>query len=185
MPARSKFATPKDYTVTIGVEADIGTEGADNFRSVQHPDLRAYHVLANPPFNDFHWFRKDDAARWQWSGVPWTTRQGCPQGERGVVHQLGVPPKGNANFAWLQRFIHHLAPEGIAGVDSVCLRYASGNCTMSSNQSGDCPARSAMKMPKAKSQSLPRQRDVRRALIEADLVDCMVALPGHARNAFN
>lgn len=52
------------------------------------------------------------------------------------------------------------------------------NCSMSSNQSGDCPARSASSKPKAKPQSLPRQRDIRRALIEGDLVDCMVALPG-------
>ena len=52
------------------------------------------------------------------------------------------------------------------------------NGSMSSNQSVDCHARSAMTKPKAKPQSLPRQRDIRRALIEADLVDCMVALPG-------
>ena len=52
------------------------------------------------------------------------------------------------------------------------------NGSMSSNQSGDCPARSAMKTPKAKPQSLPRQRDICRAFIEADLVDCMIALPG-------
>ena len=80
-------------------------------------------------------------------------------------------PKGNANFAWVQHFIHHLAPQGMAG-------FVLANGSMSSNQSGDCPARSAMKTPKAKPQSLPRQRDIRRALIEADLVDCMVALPG-------
>jgi type I restriction enzyme M protein len=76
----------------------------------------------------------------------------------------------NANFAWVQHFIHHLAPQGMAG-------FVLANGSMSSNQSGDCPARSATKMPKAKPQSLPRQRDIRRALIEADLVDCVVALP--------
>jgi type I restriction enzyme M protein len=95
-----------------GIEADIGKEHADTFRSVQHPDLRADYVLANPPFNDSDWFRKDDDVRWQWSGATWTTRKGCPQGERGGVHQFGVPPKGNANFAWVQHFIHHLAPQG-------------------------------------------------------------------------
>ena len=56
--------------------------------------------------------------------------------------------------------------------------YVLANGSMPSNQSGDCPARSAMKTPKAKPQSLPRQRVIRRALIEADLVDSMVALPG-------
>ena len=55
--------------------------------------LRADYVLANPPFNDSDWFRKDDDVRWQ----------------------FGVPPKGNANFAWVQHFIHHLAPDGMAG----------------------------------------------------------------------
>lgn len=112
-----------------GIEADIGKEHADTFRNVQHPDLRADYVLANPPFNDSDWFRKDDDVRWQY----------------------GVPPKGNANFAWVQHFIHHLAPHGMAG-------FVLANGSMSSNQSGE--------------------GDIRRALIEADLVDCMVALPG-------
>ena len=112
-----------------GIEADIGKEHADTFRNVQHPDLRADYVLANPPFNDSDWFRKDDDVRWQ----------------------FGVPPKGNANFAWVQHFIHHLAPEGMAG-------FVLANGSMSSNQSGE--------------------GEIRRAMIEADLVDCMVALPG-------
>jgi type I restriction enzyme M protein len=112
-----------------GIEADIGKEHADTFRNVQHPDLRADYVLANPPFNDSDWFRKDDDVRWQ----------------------FGVPPKGNANFAWVQHFIHHLAPQGMAG-------FVLANGSMSSNQSGE--------------------GEIRRAMIEADLVDCMVALPG-------
>ncbi len=66
------------------------------------------------------------------------------QGERGGVHQFGVPPKGNANFARVQHFIHHLAPQGMAG-------FVLANGSMSSNQSGE--------------------GDIRRALIEADLVD--------------
>ncbi|MEY5015195.1 MAG: hypothetical protein RIS92_1553, partial [Verrucomicrobiota bacterium] len=90
---------------------------------------RADYVLANPPFNDSDWFRKDDDVRWQ----------------------FGVPPKGNANFAWVQHFIHHLAPQGMAG-------FVLANGSMSSNQSGE--------------------GDIRQKLIEADLVDCMVALPG-------
>jgi type I restriction enzyme M protein len=112
-----------------GVEADFGPEHADTFRRDLHPDLRADFVLANPPFNDSDWFRKDDDVRWQY----------------------GVPPKGNANFAWVQHFIHHLAPNGMAG-------FVLANGSMSSNQSGE--------------------GEIRRALIEADLVDCMVAMPG-------
>jgi type I restriction enzyme M protein len=112
-----------------GIEADFGKEHADTFRADQHPDLRADYVLANPPFNDSDWFRKDDDVRWQY----------------------GVPPKGNANFAWVQHFIHHLAPHGMAG-------FVLANGSMSSNQSGE--------------------GEIRQKLIEADLVDCMVALPG-------
>ena len=112
-----------------GIEADFGPEHADTFRRDLHPDLRADYVIANPPFNDSDWFRKDDDVRWQ----------------------FGVPPRGNANFAWVQHFIHHLAPQGMAG-------FVLANGSMSSNQSGE--------------------GEIRRALIEADLVDCMVALPG-------
>ena len=68
------------------------------------------------------------------------------------------------SIAWTQHFIHHLALHGMAG-------FVLANGSMSSNQSTDCPARSASSKPKAKPQSLPRQRDIRRALIEADLVD--------------
>jgi type I restriction enzyme M protein len=112
-----------------GIEADLGEEQADTFRRDLHPDLRADFVLANPPFNDSDWFRKDDDARWQ----------------------FGLPPRGNANFAWVQHFIHHLAPNGMAG-------FVLANGSMSSNQSGE--------------------GEIRRAIIEADLIDCMVALPG-------
>ena len=112
-----------------GIEADFGAEHADSFRRDLHPDLRADFVIANPPFNDSDWFRKDDDVRWQ----------------------FGVPPKGNANFAWVQHFIHHLAPNGYAG-------FVLANGSMSSNQSGE--------------------GEIRKAIIDADLVDCMVALPG-------
>ncbi len=111
-----------------GIEADFGPEHADTFRRVLHPDLRADYVLANPPFNDSDWFRKDDDVRWQY----------------------GVPPRGNANFAWVQHFLHHLAPNGFAG-------FVLANGSMSSNQSGE--------------------GEIRKAIIEADHVDCMVALP--------
>lgn len=112
-----------------GIEADFGPEQADSFRRDLHPDLRADFVLANPPFNDSDWFRKDDDVRWKY----------------------GVPPKGSANFAWVQHFIHHLAPHGMAG-------FVLANVSMSSNQSGE--------------------GEIRKAIIEADLVDCMVAMPG-------
>jgi type I restriction enzyme M protein len=112
-----------------GIEADLGEEQADTFRRDLHPDLRADFVLANPPFNDSDWFRKGDDARWQ----------------------FGLPPRGNTNFAWVQHFIYHLAPTGMAG-------FVLANGSMSSNQSGE--------------------GEIRRAIIEADLVDCMVAFPG-------
>jgi type I restriction enzyme M protein len=114
-----------------GIEANLGKEHADSFHRDLHPDLRADYVLANPPFNDSDWrgdLLKDDK-RWQY----------------------GTPPAGNANFAWVQHFIHHLAPNGCAG-------FVLANGSMSSNQSGE--------------------GEIRKAIIEADLVDCMVALPG-------
>jgi type I restriction enzyme M protein len=112
-----------------GIEADFGPEQADTFRRDLHKDIKAQFVIANPPFNDSDWHRADDDVRWAY----------------------GTPPKGNANFAWVQHFIHHLAPDGFAG-------FVLANGSMSSNQSGE--------------------GDIRKAIIDADLVDCMVALPG-------
>src|SRR2546427_440770 len=112
-----------------GIDAQIAH--GDTFHNDKHPDLKADYVLANPPFNDSDWrgeLLKDDK-RWVY----------------------GVPPPGNANFAWAQHFIHHLAPTGLAG-------FVLANGSMSSNQSGE--------------------GEIRKNLIEADLVDCMVALPG-------
>ncbi|MBU2802672.1 SAM-dependent DNA methyltransferase [Acidithiobacillus caldus] len=114
-----------------GIEADLGPEAADTFHKDLHPDLRADYILANPPFNISDWggdLLRDDK-RWQY----------------------GVPPTGNANFAWVQHMVHHLAPYGIAG-------FVLANGSMSSNTSGE--------------------GEIRKNLIEADLVDCMVALPG-------
>jgi type I restriction enzyme M protein len=112
-----------------GIDAQIAH--GDTFHKDGHPDLKADYVLANPPFNDSDWrgelLREDK--RWVY----------------------GVPPAGNANFAWVQHFIHHLAPTGLAG-------FVLANGSMSSNQSGE--------------------GEIRKAIIEADLVDCMVALPG-------
>jgi type I restriction enzyme M protein len=112
-----------------GIEADFGTENADTFKRDLHKDLKADFVIANPPFNDSDWARDDTDVRWKY----------------------GVPPKGNANFAWVQHFIHHLAPNGYAG-------FVLANGSMSSNQSGE--------------------GEIRQAIVEADLVDCMVAMPG-------
>ena len=112
-----------------GIEGDFGPEHADTFRRDLHPDLKADFVLANPPFNDSDWYRNDEDVRWKY----------------------GLPPKGNANFAWVQHFIHHVSPTGFAG-------FVLANGSMSSNQSGE--------------------GDIRKAMVEADLVDCMVAMPG-------
>ena len=112
-----------------GIDAQIGH--GDTFHNDAHPDLKADYVLANPPFNDSDWrgeLLKDDK-RWVY----------------------GIPPAGNANYAWVQHFIHHLAPTGLAG-------FVLANGSMSSNQSNEGA--------------------IRKAIIEADLVDGMVALPG-------
>ncbi len=114
-----------------GIDGNLGKEQADTFHRDLHPDLKADYVLANPPFNDSDWrgeLLRDDQ-RWQ----------------------FGTPPAGNANFAWVSHFIHHLAPAGIAG-------FVLANGSMSSNQSGE--------------------GEIRKNIIEADIVDCMVALPG-------
>jgi type I restriction enzyme M protein len=112
-----------------GIDAQIAH--GDTFHADKHPDLKADYVLANPPFNDSDWrgelLREDK--RWVY----------------------GVPPAGNANFAWVQHFIWHLAPTGLAG-------FVLANGSMSSNQSGE--------------------GEIRRNIVEADLADCMIALPG-------
>ncbi|MBK9262335.1 MAG: SAM-dependent DNA methyltransferase [Polyangiaceae bacterium] len=112
-----------------GIDAKI-LQG-DSFHGDAHKDLKADYVLANPPFNDSDWGgqRLREDMRWKY----------------------GVPPVGNANFAWVQHFLHHLSPAGIAG-------FVLANGSMSSQQSGE--------------------GEIRKAMVEADLVDCMVALPG-------
>ena len=114
-----------------GLLCDLGKENADSFHRDLHPDLKADFILANPPFNMSDWGgdRLRDDKRWKY----------------------GIPPANNANYAWIQHFIHHLAPNGMAG-------FVLANGSMSSNTSGE--------------------GEIRKALIEADLVDCMVALPG-------
>jgi type I restriction enzyme M protein len=114
-----------------GIDGNLGPEHADSFHHDLHKDLRFDFVLANPPFNDSDWGgdRLREDVRWKY----------------------GAPPAGNANFAWVQHFIHHLSPNGVAG-------FVLANGSMSSNQSGE--------------------GDIRRAMVEADVVDCMVAMPG-------
>ena len=111
-----------------GIEGKI--EHGDTFHNDRQPDLKADYILANPPFNVSDWGgeRLREDKRWKY----------------------GVPAVGNANFAWVQHIVHHLAPTGLAG-------FVLANGSMSSNQSGE--------------------GEIRKALIEADLVDCMVALP--------
>jgi len=113
-----------------GIEADLGPHHADSFHNDLHKDLKADFILANPPFNMSDWGgeRLRDDVRWRY----------------------GVPPVGNANYAWVQHIIHHLSPTGIAG-------FVLANGSMSSNQSGE--------------------GEIRKNIIEADLVDCMIALP--------
>lgn len=114
-----------------GISSNLGKENADSFHRDLHPDLKADFILANPPFNMSDWGgdRLREDKRWKY----------------------GLPPVNNANYAWVQHFIHHLGPNGTAG-------FVLANGSMSSNTSGE--------------------GGIRKAIIEADLVDCMVAMPG-------
>ncbi|WP_444943150.1 type I restriction-modification system subunit M [Microbulbifer sp. ZKSA006] len=114
-----------------GIDFNFGKEPANTYTNDQHPDLRADFVMANPPFNMKEWDTgvAEDDKRWQY----------------------GRPPSGNANFAWLQHMLFHLAPNGSMG-----LLLANGSMSSNTNNEGE----------------------IRKRLIEADLVECMVALPG-------
>jgi type I restriction enzyme M protein len=113
-----------------GIDANLGPQWGDSFGSDLHPDLRADFVLANPPFNISQWggglLREDP--RWKY----------------------GVPPAGNANFAWIQHMLHHLAPTGTMAT-------VLANGSLSSKQSGE--------------------GEIRKNLVETDLVECIVAMP--------
>jgi len=114
-----------------GLDYDFGKEPASTYTNVQHPDLRADFIMANPPFNMREWNTgvDDNDPRWVY----------------------GQPPANNANFAWLQHMLHHLAPDG-----SQALLLANGSMSSTTNNEGE----------------------IRAALVENDLVECMVALPG-------
>lgn len=114
-----------------GIDADIRWNNEGSFHRDEFPDLKADFILANPPFNVSDWGGERLANDRRW--------------------KHGAPPKGNANFGWLQHILHHLAPRGTAGV-------VLANGSMSSQQSGE--------------------GDIRKAMVEADVVDCIVALPG-------
>lgn len=111
-----------------GIDGNLAPRWGDTFADDKHPDLKADFVMANPPFNIKDWARDEGDPRWRY----------------------GVPPKGNANYAWLQHMIAKLGERGTAGI-------VLANGSMSSQQSGE--------------------GEIRQALVEADLVACMVAMP--------
>lgn len=114
-----------------GLDYDFGKEPASTYTNDQHPDLRADFIMANPPFNMKEWNTgvDDNDPRWVY----------------------GTPPSGNANFAWMQHMLYHLAPDG-----SQALLLANGSMSSTTNNEGE----------------------IRAALVENDLIECMVALPG-------
>lgn len=113
-----------------GIDADFGAYNADTFTNDLHPTLKADFILANPPFNYHPWGQKalKDDKRWRY----------------------GLPPSGNANYAWIQHMIHHLAPNGKIGL-------VLANGALSSQTSGE--------------------GEIRRKIIEDDLVEAIVAMP--------
>lgn len=113
-----------------GLDGNIGEHHADTFHDDQHKTLKADYILANPPFNISDWGgdQLTDDVRWKY----------------------GIPPAGNANYAWLQHMVYHLAPNGVAGI-------VLANGSLSSNTSNE--------------------GEIRKNMLEADLVDAIVALP--------
>ncbi|MEJ5207194.1 class I SAM-dependent DNA methyltransferase [Denitratimonas sp. CY0512] len=114
-----------------GIDFNFGSGPADTLLNDLHPDLRADFVMANPPFNMKEWWNEKLAADPRWIA--------------------GTPPQGNANFAWLQHMLWHLAPTG-----SMALLLANGSMSSNTNNEGE----------------------IRKRLVEDDYVECMVALPG-------
>ena len=113
-----------------GIEANLGSYNADTFFNDCHPTLRADFIMANPPFNLSGW--------------------GAEQLKDDVRWQYGIPPASNANFAWLQHMIYHLAPNGKIGM-------VLANGALSSQSGGE--------------------GEIRQNIINADLVECIVAMP--------
>ncbi|MEU7640804.1 class I SAM-dependent DNA methyltransferase [Streptomyces sp. NPDC039016] len=111
-----------------GVGGNLGTRWGNTFADDQHPGLKADYVMANPPFNIKTWVPDESDTRWK----------------------FGVPPKSNANYAWLQHVVSKLGEQGVAGII-----LANGSMTSQSSTEGR----------------------IRQAIVDADLVACMVALP--------
>ena len=137
-PDISIYGQESNYTTWRLAKMNLAIRGidgrikhGDTFHKNRHPDLKADYILANPPFNVSDWGaeRLKEDQRWR----------------------FGVPPKGNANFAWVQHIVHHLSPRGVAG-------FVLANGSMSSRQKAEAA--------------------IRQGLVDAELVDCMVALPG-------
>jgi type I restriction enzyme M protein len=139
------FRLAKMNMAIRGIDAHI--EWADTFQNDKHKDLKADYIIANPPFNDEDWgFSKvKEDVRWAFGTPP----AGGPRKQKdgSTINVDG----GNANYAWIQHFVHHLSPGGTAG-------FVLANGSMSTNTSGE--------------------GEIRQKLIEADMVDCMIALPG-------
>jgi type I restriction enzyme M protein len=114
-----------------GIDFNFGGAPGDTLLNDLHPDLRADYVMANPPFNMKEWWNEKLASDPRWIA--------------------GTPPQGNANFAWLQHMLYHLAPAG-----SMALLLANGSMSSNTNNEGE----------------------IRKKLIEDGYVECMVALPG-------
>ncbi|MBT9499482.1 MAG: SAM-dependent DNA methyltransferase [Zoogloea sp.] len=114
-----------------GIDYNLGKEPGDTFTKNQHRDLRADFILANPPFNISDWWH------------------GSLEGDPRWVY--GDPPQGNANYAWLQHMLYHLAPHGRAGIV-----LANGSMSSSQNNEGQ----------------------IRAEMVDADVVEVMIALPG-------
>ena len=115
-----------------GIEANLGQQNADSFHNDQHKSLKADYIMANPPFNISDWGgeRLIDDPRWS---------------------KYGIPPTGNANYAWILHMLYHLAPSGTAG-------FVLANGSLSS--------------------STISEYNIRKNLIEDDKIDCIVTLPG-------
>lgn len=114
-----------------GIDNDLGESHADTFHSDQHKGLKADYILANPPFNASDWGQERLLDDYRW--------------------QFGIPPKGNANYAWIQHIVSKLAPSGTAG-------FVLANGSMSTSSTAEL--------------------EIRKNLIEEDLVECIVTLPG-------
>lgn len=113
-----------------GIDANLGPQWGDSFSNDLHPDLRADYIMANPPFNISDWGaeRLQDDQRWK----------------------FGTPPESNANYAWIQHMLHHLAPNGTMAT-------ILSNGSLSSTSSGE--------------------GEIRKRLLEEDLVECVISLP--------